>query len=381
MLQNRAVQHMIYCTCLVGSLGWFSPECEALISMDMEITPHASVHSVFDDNVTYVDQDPVSDYITDLLIGAHVKQTGKTFVWSLDSTLTYSHFRENTTLNNLSEQIKARVMKEITRQDCIVVRESFDHFEEPSSFQAAFGRANGRYSTNQNEISLQYQKRLSRQVAGNAQYSHSYFSYSREDLAQSNLHEIETSLEYALATNTTIGNVYQYKQQVFSTGATATVFGVSVQGRQYLSKQVYCDLYVGVDHITSYLGLQQIHPHYRLGAVHDLNKTTQGEVSFQKSASTTPYTQDVLDNWQVVTRIAKQLSKRTWGHLAAFYGNGRYLSSNIQEIIWGIHVKGSYDLSRQTTFNLNYQHQKKDTNVMAFGYIKNSLHIEITTHF
>jgi len=87
----------------------------------IEIKPHASVYETYDDNVTYVKENKISDYITKPSVGATMIYEGKTTSLMVDG--------------NYYHEFYAELNSELSKYDRISLRDSFSKTYEPRSFE------------------------------------------------------------------------------------------------------------------------------------------------------------------------------------------------------------------------------------------------------
>ncbi|MCK5242288.1 hypothetical protein KAR34_07540 [bacterium] len=381
MIYYPVLRHLRIAAGVVFIVILLSPGGYSFVWQGLEIIPRASLREGYDDNVTYVRNNPIRDMVTNVLAGIIIKQEGKTHSWSMDVDVAYQFFVDHASFNNISEYTNVHLKKKFSKYDQITLNNSFSHFEEPNSFEDAFGRTSGRYSTYHNYFNVAYRHDLNQQLAWNFRYNNDFCTYSREELSDSNLNTVGTGVAYTINSATILSAAYDYIQRDFSPGPSAKKNEVTVKVRRFLTTQLYFDLKTGVDFIDSYNDQRFIHPLYQAALIDDIDKTTQGQIVLKKEYLTTAYLQDLLDRWQVSLKLAKKLTTRFQALVVAFYGRGTYVSTNVQDILSGVNVRGRYDLSKKTKLSLNYVYSKNESSQETNGYIKNVVYLGIMGEF
>jgi len=101
----------------------------------IEIKPHASVYETYDDNVTYVKENKISDYITKPSVGALMIYEGKTTSLMVDGNYYHEFYADNSGFDNNGGDVSAELNSELSKYDRISLRDSFSKTYEPRSFE------------------------------------------------------------------------------------------------------------------------------------------------------------------------------------------------------------------------------------------------------
>jgi hypothetical protein len=341
----------------------------------LEITPSASVQEGYDDNITYVKNNPISDAFTQLLAELAVKQEGKTESLSLDTKIEEELYAQHSSLDNTSEYMNLDYKQDFSEYDHLKVTDVFSHAEQPTSFANAFGSTPGFYFTYQNTLDMAYHHDLTEQLGANFRYSNDLLDFSNTSMSNSSLNTVGTGLEYAFDSATILKTDYDYNYREFYPGPSATENEVSAGVRRYLTPQLYADLRSGADFINSFNGQNYIQPLYKASLTNDLDETTQTGISFEKQYTTNGWNQDLFNEWRVSGNYIKDLTSRTTATLNVFYGNGDYISTNINEKYTGASIGVSYELTKKAKVTLSYTFSKDDSTLSTNSYTKNVVYL------
>ena len=353
----------------------------------IQINPTASVHEAYDDNVTYVKNNPISDEITHLIGGVDVKQEGKTESFSLSTKIDQELFARNPSFDNTSEYANfmnftdLMFKQDVTDYDQVKVNDSFSHTEDPTSFQNAFGSISGRYSTYHNVFDLAYHHDLAKQIGLNFHYNNDLLAFTTNSINNSDLNAVGAGAEYDLDSLTILKTDYDYKYRDFYPGSSAAENELTAGVKRYVASHVYVDLTSGADIIASYNGQDTVQPLYRVSLINELDENTQTGISFQKEYDTTGYSQQLFNSWRVSANYAKDFTNRLKGACNLFYGEGDYIDSNTNDKYIGASVGAIYELTRHAKLNLNYTFSKDYSSSPNSGYTKDVVDLGIDYEF
>jgi len=341
----------------------------------LEITPSASIQEGYDDNITYVKNNPISDAFTKLLAGIAVKQERKLESLSLDARIEEELFAQHSSFDTTSEYMNLLYKQDFSKYDQLKVSDAFSHAANPTSFENAFGSTSGRYFTYQNTLDMGYRHDLTEQLAVNFRYANDLLDFTSKSVSNSSLNTVGTGLEYAFDSATILKTDYDYNYRDFYPGLSATENEVSAGLRRYFTPQLYVDLRSGADFINSFNGQNYIQPLYKASLTDDLDENTQTSISFEKQYTTTGYTQDLFNTWRVSANYIRNLNSRITATVNIFYGNGDYISTDIQEKYTGASIGVSYELTKNAKLTLSYTFSKDDSTLPTNSYTKNVVYL------
>lgn len=337
----------------------------------LEITPSATVQEGYDDNITYVKNNPISDAVTQLLAVLGIKQEGKTESLSLDTKIEEELFDQHSSFDNTAEYMNLDYSQDFSKYDQLKATDVFSHAVEPTSFQNAFGSTSGRYFTYQNNFDMSYHHDINAQFAVNFRYSNDLLDFSTASISNSSLNTVGTGLDYTLDPVTILSTKYDYNYRDFYPGSSAVENEASENLRHYLTPKLYLDLSAGADFINSYNGQNYIEPMYKASLTNEVDEKTKTGISFEKQYTTTGYDQDIFNSWQVSANYIKDLTSRITAGFNVFYGRGDYILSGVKETYTGTTIGASYELTKKAKLTLSYSFSKNDSNPSTGSYTKN----------
>lgn len=348
---------------------------------NVDVTLKGALTEVYDDNVTYVNTDEKDDFISTLSVGADAKYEGKTSALDISGNLSRQFFADNNNFDNNSESVSFTFLNEFSKFDRVSIKDSFSHVYEPRSFEDAFGRTGGRYSSYRNSLGLSYSRDITKQFGISARYSNKVDTYSKEDLADSYLNSAGLEAGYTLNSDTNFFASYDFSRRNFHPGTHSTTNTLALSLRQNITKQLYFDGKVGEDFITSYNGKEYAKPLFSASFTNDINQNTSANVTFTKQYSANSYSQDLFDYRQVSGSLSRRLLERLGCSLSGFYGEGKYVSTVVTDKLSGLSAAFTYDISRDLKGSFFYSFSETKSTVESREYKKNTVSFGLTAQF
>jgi predicted porin len=194
---------------------------------------------------------------------------------------------------------------------------------------------------------------------------------SRSDLSDSFQNQIGVEADYAVSSRTITYATYDHVRRDFYPGAESTfnMFGAGV--RQYITKQLFADLRIGVNFINSYDERNFAKPYCSLTLTDDLDETSRVSLTVAKHYTTNNSTADLFDQWLVSGSFRKQILARLAGQADVFYGRGEYSNLRIEDNFVGASVQFDYALWHNTKANIRYSYSATNSNLDDRDYIRN----------
>jgi len=348
-------------------------------SAEIKIRP--GVTETYDDNITYADTNAIKDYITNFLLGLDLIYEGKLNSLKISGNLNYEGFNKHSTFNNLAEDVSATYMQELSKLDRFSLRETFVHAEEPRSFEDEFGRTSGRYSYYRNIVNAAYSRDINENLTLNANYTNQTDNYSLADLADAFYNLVGAGAEYVISSATILLLRGNYSVRKFKPGTDADTKSVTVGLRQYFTKQLYVEGRAGYDFIRSYDDTKYTRPTYEVSLTDEIDETSKLTATYNRDYSNNAYSQDIFNEWRASLAFTKQLFARLGMTISGFYGNGKYVATNIDDKLRGASAGFSYDVSDKIKLNLNYSYSETTSNISTREYKKNVIGFGIKVVF
>ncbi len=368
----------IACGCLVF-MSFQSAYAFKVGDADVEVT--GSVSEAYDDNITYIKDDPKDDFITSASVGLKTKLEGRMRSLELSGHVKHQFFKEYDTFNNTSEDLSVNFLNDFSKYTHLSLTDTFTHADEPRSFEDEFGRTAGRYSYLKNKFNIALSRELKKQLTLSGRYGNETLTYSRADLSDSYLNSFGLGCDYAFSSQTIGSLFYDFSQRTFDPGKSANTNSLSAAIRQYFTKQLYFDGRSGVEFIDAYNGRNYTKPLLYAAITDEFTETTRGSIAFTKQYYTNSSTQDLFNYWQVSSNITRQLLPRLSLNFSGFVGEGEYTSLSITDKLKGVSAGFTYDIMKNMRGNLSYSYSTTSSNEVGREYTKNAVTIGMQVVF
>lgn len=359
----------------VGCLGvlvfFFSRACFAEQSGKSDLKILADISHSYDDNITYVKENAVEDFVSRVTLGMDWNYEGKTSALEWLGRITQHIFAENADFNNSSQDFTCKLMKEFSGHDSVVINNTFVHAEEPSSFLDALGRETGRYSYVKNKLNFAYNRDVSKQFFIVARYAHDADFFSRKDIADSSMHSVGAKLEYKPNSTTMFSLSDDFSRRDFDPGSNASAHTLAAGIKQYFTKQLAFEGSGGVSFSKSYDHKKYNKPVMGFSFIDELSKNTITKVTFMKRYDANAYEEDLFSYSEFSADILRQISERWGGKLSLFYGKGRYISLGIKDTLQGLSAGLFYELRPNIKINVGYAYTQTNSNSDIREYKRN----------
>ena len=346
-----------------------------------EIKPVASVSETYDDNVTYVKNNQKNDWITGLGAGLDIAKEGKTSQWQLTGSITEHLFANNRDFNNTSEDFSFNHQRKISDTESLSVVDSFSHAEEPRSFSEAFAAVVGRYSYDWNRFNVEYLRTLNKQSSVIFRYGNEVYKSSAKDVINSIQNKNGIEWDYSLNPTSVLLGSFDFSLRDFDPGSYALFYKPALGINKSLTRQVSMESRVGADFIQDAFGKKQTEPNIFVSLRSRPDVLTQMSFYFAKRYDTNRNDSDLFDFWQVEWMLQRNLTKRLVVALSNFYGNGRYVASDIKEKFQGVTPSLSYELPQNTQIILSYSYSHVTSHDETREYLKNMFFLEFKANF
>ncbi len=365
-MKNRWFLGRVGCVFAVVMFFSVSP-CHA--KTDLDIIGSAGV--AYDDNVTLAETDPEEDVVNNLRAGLGLKHIGKTHSLALEGGITQQLYSDNDDFNNLSQDLKLEANKDLTEYDRFKITESFIHAEEPTSFEDAFGRTAGRYSSYKNRLSVVREHDFSKQYSGELHYHNALNFYSRDDINDSVLHRFGGGTTYTHSSKTSFQGVYDLTYHHFLKQPDVIINSLTPGLRYYLTPQLFADFKAGVDLIDSFDDRFYARPLFSFELANQADENTELSLKFDQRHITSASRLDLFDSWRTSLRFNRKMSERTEAFLNGFYGEGEYINLDIKEVLQGVGTGITYALNRSLKATLQYSYTNSDSDDNSDDYHRN----------
>ena len=337
--------------------------------------------TVFDDNITFAEENKKEDLIIKSGLGIDTVYNGKNNILQMNGTMNYNLFTQNETFNNASQDLLLVLKTGLSKYQQVELKNEFSHTAEPRSFEDAFGRTTGRYGAYRNQFDIKYNQEISKQWNFAGKYSNQAYEVSRNDLPDSLLHRAGFDASYSPASYMNLISGYEFSTRKFDPGKSANTHRTAGEIIYSLTQTLSLDEKLGVDFITSYNDNHYTKPFNKIAINNALNKKTNFNIAFSKESQANAYTQDIFNYWQVSSFLEKQLLEKLMGSVSGYFGQGKYLALNIKDNLQGLGLQLTYEFSKLLQGNLNYTYSNVDSTSLGRDYSKNKILLGITAEF
>ena len=315
----------------------------------------AKLSERYDDNITGVKHNAIDDWITETSIGLKLNSEDKYQSLEVIGELRQQLFADNKTFNNLSEYLWLNYSSELSRYDNLKVAEEFQHYEEPQTFEEAFGRTSERYSYYVNRLKIAYTKELDRSFSFTPYLENEINMVSHSDIQNSYLQRIGVEGKYRISEAAYLLPLYEFSWREFQRQGHENVHTMLLGIRHNLSKQLLVEGSWGLDAIEYLGGSHSIKPHFIVRLRDEIGPTSRLTFDYEKDNTLSPYTLDVFDAWRAQAGLEQQLSERLRSNLITFYGESSYNFLDIQGTTKGVEAALYYDLRKNMMGVIKYK--------------------------
>lgn len=347
----------------------------------MEIKPQFSAGQIYDDNVTYVRQDPVKDSITNLRGGLSLGLESRSLSFELSGGLTHQIYSQNRHLNNTAQDAGLTIDQELSSRDRLRLKDSFSHTYEPRSFEEAFGRASGRFSYSRNDFDLSYIREIGGSLSVEGRYGNQINEGEESAVIDSHLNSAGATVSYAHNAYFTFLLAYDYAKRDLRAGRSSSLHKVSTGFRQYFTPRFYLDGRIGLNTVRTYGGGAHTSPPLYAALTHELNERTRFSLSYEKEYEMNPYMEEFFDQWKTSGFVERQVSQRLGVAANGFYGKGEYASFGIRDVLWGAGAGLNFELRENLKLNLALSHSDMTSSEPARGHLKNRAYAGLAMEF
>jgi len=348
-------------------------------NVDVKLRP--SVNETYDNNITFVKNGKVDDFITHVNFGADVSFEDKMRSLTLSGDVHHSIFLDKSKFNNTAEELNLDFLNEFTKYDRIRVTDNYSHTYEPRSFEDAFGRSRGRYSYHNNYVKVEYSHDVTQQLAVLVKFSNQLNKISSAGLSDSYTNMIGADVFYFINPETRIGIDFEFRKRTFDIGGNSTTDSLSATVRRYITQRLYFDGKIGADFIDSFDGSRLTRPSFEASLTEEVDQVTTAKLSFTKSYNTTSFATDLFNEWRVSGFLTREITKRLAVSGSFFYGEGEYISSRRKDKLSGASLSLDYDLLHNLKGSVVYSYSEVSSTDNLQSYAKNVVSLGLGAEF
>jgi len=362
---------------------FFSPfQAQAYNIGPADVHLDASVGEGYDSNVTYLKDNPISDFHTDFGLGLTAELEGKKRDLKLGVRYLREQYFNRNNLSGNTYNFDLDFLQEITRFSRINIKERYLNSEDPDSFADQFGgMQNMRSKYQKNDFDIAYTKDFGPHFSMTANYFNQLYLPSRSDQESSDLNLVGIEGDIYVSPKTMLLGLVQYAQRDFEHGDTIRTNRFAAGFKQYLYYQMYLDCRFGMDFTGISHGDDSNGQFISASLVNDIDERTKFLLTYLDEDSSTYYRQSIFESQRVSLELRHQIFRRLDGTLALFYGKGKYVSTGVDEKFQGASINLTYGVSTNTSLDLMYSFSDSNSSDDSDSYLKNSCSIGLRYHY
>jgi len=345
---------------------------------DFDIAIQGSIGEMYDDNLTYVKYDKKGDFITTLGFVLDARYEGKRRALQFTGTINQLFNTKFKDIKNSSENLTFNFNNEFSKYDRVSLTDTFSHTQSPATFEEEFGRIRSRYNSYSNNIALNYSKDISEQFTLVTRYTNSLNRISGEG-AQTSYRDNRLSFEVDYTHS--IATIFFLSYDFFKNNFNIFTHTFTAGMKRYITRRLYLDGRAGVDVTTFSDNNKSTQQRFDVSITDEIDENTTTRLSFIRRGQATSEVGDVFRNWQITGGISRDLLKRLSGSLSGFYGQGRFVSTDITDTLLGATFSLNYVFNERLQGNLQYSYSNLDSTDETRGYTKSTMFLGLTVTF
>ncbi len=312
----------------------------------------------YDDNITFAHSHAIADFLQTILVGLDFKSEKSRNNFLMQADVSQNFYFHNQSFNNSAVLFRAKDLFEVSERLRLNASESFESTEEPRSFDDAFGRNSGRYRTDRNRFKVGGEVDISSHALGQLSYHNEFTGHSRAGIDDSDLNMMSSRVEYDFDDTNRAGLSYEYALRSYSSGKDIIINSLIVDYGHHFTKQLEWVVKVGEDFIDSEISGRSQQARYEMSLLNDIDEATHAALTYRKGLSTSTYSKNLFDSYQVSASLAREVTQRTALNGSAFYGRGEYRETHIEDKLSGLGLGVSYAVSQKMDVGLDYSFSK-----------------------
>lgn len=381
MKSSKIILLLIISSC-IGHWLVYPSLALAVDKEDLDVKVIGIFRETYDDNITYANRNLINDFITDMGLGLNLEYLEKRRSLGISGEIVRHSFAEHGSFDNTSVDMQVNFANELSKFTRLNVKNDFYYGEEPRSFEEDFGRSEGRYSFYKNKFDLSYEQDVSKQLSLTGRYFNELYAVTRQDLQDSTLNGIGLESKYFVNSQFIINSFYSFAWREYNPGNNVQHHTFGSGGHYFFTKQFSLEAKAGLDIIDNNETMYNTtEPFIDLALINELDAITITRLGFNQRSYTSDYSQDIFDQWQITSAVTRQLLARLKGDISAFYGNGKYVESDIDEALSGVKVGFIYDINSKMKGNVYYSYSEVRSDDIDREYIKNAISLGIAGIF
>ena len=352
-------------------------------AMAFQVDFPVGVSETFNDNINNSDGNEEYDFITTLQAGIMLTSDWRAHTLSFSTNVYQDIYSRDFEQSNNSQDAQINYNRPLSRRSSITINDTFSHYPEPRTYDYMFGVTGGRNTYYTNILSINYQRYFTRFLGFNAHYQNNFTWYTSNETPDSRYNLGGASINYDWSSYNSTSIQYEFTYTEYDTGEKIPLHTAMLGHRFNFTNQLYTNLGAGFDYTVTADG-EERSPHFLVSLIDDIDRRNQLNITFTKNYTMTPYEDDVFEQWQVSCTFTRQIYDRLGGNLNAFYGEGEYITTGIENMLIGFSIGFNYIIREEINGSINYTYTQNDTytpDEPDTGYSVNTFSVSVNATF
>lgn len=336
---------------------------------NIEINIQGTIAEMFDDNLTFTNEDKKEDVITTLGLGLNINYEGKkrflNFVGQINEGFN-ARFKD---IKTSSQSLNLSFQNEFSPYDRLIFSDTFSHSQTPAGFEEEFGRVRARREAYNNSFNLGYAREINKYLAMQTSYSYSRSLFPAEEEENTSQYGLGLNVRYLPDDTSEHSLLFNFNYTKNNVGNVIYNAGLNIKKNIYISKKSF---------FTGGLGfsgnkINDINLNVSTSFVNEIDENTLTSIAFDMSDKLTSEGGDIFRSWQITGQFKRELSWRLNFSSSVFYGKGTFSSTEITNTFLGLNLGLFYSIREGLKGFLRYSFSNLDSSDENGEYYKNTV--------
>jgi len=326
----------------------------------MEIILQGRADELFDDNINSSNNKPESDWVTNLMLGLEFKSEMRGLDFNLSGNVYQRYYIDHHENNANYQDVTLNLNKSITETSSFKITDVFQHYPDPESFSAMFGRTETTSGYLSNKFSTGLSAYVTKGLFFDVLYINSILKNKSDAMVDTVLHNPRGDIGYSFDSANILRAGYMYSLMKYEDGKQSKGNKEYAEYEKYFTKQFRTILHGGYEYITTSDGVSS-GPRWMVSIIDDVDKNNQLNITYLKETAISDTTNDTFNNWSITGSLRQEISERTRINLSLFYGQGTYKISKVENKLAGVSTSIAFIVNEFVNFNIGYNHTWNNT--------------------
>lgn len=319
----------------------------------IEFIIRGNVNEMYDDNINTSQDDPETDWITNIMLGAAIRSEGRTRELELAGNIYQSYHLRNEEANEFYQDLVLEINKSLTENISVMLGDTLHHYPAAQSFDAMFERSETEDGYLRNDFFSGITLYVTRSLFLGGTYNNSILKNDSDLVLDSVLHNPGGVIGYYFNSANIIRAGYMYRLMKYDDSTEARGETGYAEYEKHFTSQLRAIAHGGYDYNTMEEG-RSLSTSWLLSLIDDVDERNQINITFMKGSTISNISNDTLNNWRVSGTLTREVGNRTSADITIFYGDGTYEVSRERDRLGGASFGLSYVLSDFINLNAGY---------------------------